>query len=110
MAIPAPVRPARGGPAVRFVSGRTVFSASLPAPAAFAFLAPACHDSSADDVRWFCLELHSTYRCRHAGVCCGADWRIPAEPQVIRLVTERGLGSAVVPTRVFAHSPEDGET
>ena len=61
-------------------------------------------------MRWFCLELHSSYRCRHAGVCCGAEWRIPAEPEVVRLVTERGLRSADVPTRVFTHSPEDGET
>ncbi len=35
---------------------------------------------------WFCLRMHAEYRCRHAGVCCRADWQIPAESHVLTAV------------------------
>jgi hypothetical protein len=35
---------------------------------------------------WFCLRMHAGYRCRHAGVCCRADWEIPAETHVLTAV------------------------
>ena len=35
---------------------------------------------------WFCLRMHAGYRCRHAGVCCRADWEIPAEAHVLTAV------------------------
>jgi Fe-S-cluster containining protein len=38
----------------------------------------------------FCLSIHARYQCRHAGMCC-QNWTVPAEPEVIRLVEQRGL-------------------
>jgi hypothetical protein len=43
--------------------------------------------------RTFCLVLHSGYRCRHSGVCCSTDWLIPAEPQVLHVVTALNVSS-----------------
>lgn len=42
----------------------------------------------------FCLSLHAAYRCRHAGACCQANWTIPVEPQVVRLVESRDIRMA----------------
>lgn len=41
----------------------------------------------------FCLSLHAGYRCRHAGVCC-RTWSVPVEPQVMQVVSARGLRRA----------------
>jgi Fe-S-cluster containining protein len=60
-------------------------------------------------MQWFCLELHASYQCQHSGVCCSANWHIPTEPAVVRLVNERGLGLAAKGQPLFSHSPDDGE-
>jgi Fe-S-cluster containining protein len=39
----------------------------------------------------YCLSVHASYRCRHAGACCEADWHISVEPEVIALVNGRGI-------------------
>lgn len=31
-------------------------------------------------VKYFWLNFHLPYRCRHSGACCTAGWRIPIEP------------------------------
>jgi Fe-S-cluster containining protein len=38
----------------------------------------------------FCLSIHARYQCRHTGACC-QNWTVPAEPEVVRLVEQRGL-------------------
>lgn len=40
---------------------------------------------------WFCLRMHAAYRCRHTGVCCRADWEIPAETHVLHAVDTTAL-------------------
>ena len=39
----------------------------------------------------FCLQMHAGYGCRHIGACCTANWMIPAEPQVLRIVRSSGI-------------------
>jgi Fe-S-cluster containining protein len=34
------------------------------------------------------LTIHREWACRHSGACCTAGWPIPAEPHVVRRVTE----------------------
>jgi Fe-S-cluster containining protein len=38
----------------------------------------------------FCLAVHAGYRCQHAGACC-QNWAVPAEADVIEVVTRMGL-------------------
>src|SRR5215204_5054161 len=37
-------------------------------------------------MRAYCLSVHATYRCAHAGACCTAGWPIPIEPEKLRAV------------------------
>src|SRR5688572_25581781 len=39
----------------------------------------------------FCLQMHAGYGCRHVGACCSANWMIPAEPHVLRIVRSSGI-------------------
>ena len=34
-----------------------------------------------NSVRYFWLNFHLPYRCRHSGACCNAGWPIPIEPE-----------------------------
>jgi len=40
-------------------------------------------------VAW-CLNIHASYRCRHAGACCRASWVIPFEDGTIAARDTRG--------------------
>lgn len=42
--------------------------------------------SSSDQV--FSLSIHADYRCRHSGSCCSADWDVPVELPVYRLLSD----------------------
>jgi hypothetical protein len=53
----------------------------------------------------FCLLLHAAYQCQHAGVCCSTDWLIPAEPQVLQIVTARGIRALDGSSRLFVPDP-----
>lgn len=37
-------------------------------------------------VRYFWLNFHLPYACRHSGACCQAGWPIPVEPERARLI------------------------
>jgi Fe-S-cluster containining protein len=43
-----------------------------------------------DGVRFFWLNFHLPYACRHSGACCTAGWRIPIEPERAALITPGG--------------------
>lgn len=45
----------------------------------------------------YCLDVHATWRCRHAGACCGAGWSIPIE------------GPAFEHVRLHLHRPADAQ-
>ena len=34
-----------------------------------------------DGVKFYWLNFHLPYVCRHSGACCTAGWRIPIEPE-----------------------------
>jgi Fe-S-cluster containining protein len=36
----------------------------------------------------FSLSIHADYRCRHSGKCCTADWDVPVELPVYRLLSD----------------------
>lgn len=38
-----------------------------------------------------CLSIHAGYQCRRSGACCSGVFAIPAEPQVIELVTKHAI-------------------
>jgi hypothetical protein len=56
----------------------------------------------------FCLSIHASYRCAHAGACCAAGWPIPAEPALVSTVERGGLGPAWTPAGAFEehHGPD----
>lgn len=37
----------------------------------------------------FSLSIHADYKCRHSGACCTADWDVPVELPIYRLLDER---------------------
>lgn len=37
-------------------------------------------------VKYFWLNFHRPYRCRHSGACCTAGWPIPIEPERARVL------------------------
>lgn len=53
----------------------------------------------------FCLSIHASYRCAHAGACCTAGWPIPAEPPLVATLERGGLGQAWTPVRAFDEHP-----
>ena len=36
----------------------------------------------------FALSIHADYRCRHSGACCSADWDVPVELPVYRMLED----------------------
>jgi Fe-S-cluster containining protein len=36
----------------------------------------------------YALSIHADYRCRHSGACCSADWDVPVELPVYRMLNE----------------------
>lgn len=53
----------------------------------------------------FCLSIHASYRCQHAGACCTAGWPIPAEPPLVATLERGGLGQAWTAVRAFGEQP-----
>ena len=53
----------------------------------------------------FCLGIHASYRCGHAGACCTAGWQIAAELPLVTAVERGGLGQAWTPVRAFDEQP-----
>ena len=41
-------------------------------------------------MRYFWLNFHLPYRCRHSGACCTAGWPIPLEPERAKFVKKGG--------------------
>jgi Fe-S-cluster containining protein len=37
-------------------------------------------------VKYFWLNFHRAYACRHSGACCKSGWSIPVEPERARLI------------------------
>jgi hypothetical protein len=48
------------------------------------------HRSGAEDMSSavYALSIHADYKCRHSGVCCGADWDVPVELPIYRSLVE----------------------
>jgi Fe-S-cluster containining protein len=56
----------------------------------------------------FSLAHHADYRCRHAGACCQAGWRIPVEPASLTLLRAAVRGGRLPPAAAATES--DGST
>ena len=51
---------------------------------------------------WFSLRMHAGYRCRHAGVCCRANWEIAVETHVLAAVDATRLLSSAAGRALMA--------
>lgn len=53
-------------------------------------------------VATYCLSFHASYRCRHVGACCNADWDVEVEDRIVDALTGgrlRPVYAAVQPFR-----------
>jgi Fe-S-cluster containining protein len=50
-------------------------------------------------VKFFWLNFHLPYACRHSGICCTSGWPIPVEPARVGAI-EQSIASNVIPLRV----------
>lgn len=53
-----------------------------------------------------CLSLHAGYGCRHTGSCC-RTWTVPAEPQIVELVTAGSVVSRAAGSLFVRADPAD---
>ena len=63
-------------------------------------------------MKFFWLNVHLPYACRHSGICCTSGWPIPVERERVASIDER-IEKSVIPLRVepwltaAADLPED---
>jgi Fe-S-cluster containining protein len=50
-------------------------------------------------VKFFWLNFHLPYACRHSGMCCTSGWRIPVESRLVAPIDER-IAANAIPLRV----------
>jgi Fe-S-cluster containining protein len=50
----------------------------------------------------FALSIHADYRCHHSGACCAADWDVPVELPIYRLLAEAVAAGRLQPSPTAA--------
>lgn len=55
----------------------------------------------------YCLSFHASYRCRHAGACCDADWDIEVEDRIIEALTGRRVAPVYATPQPFSRARDE---